>query len=143
MCRKWCGFLGVISIIHTRFNLKFGSVSYGSITISLATVDNLICPLLLLRCRWECCCSEPYNSCVTADDTFIEVDDNAITPEHLQTKWWIKELHLAISDRNALLSGGELTDSINASQWLLAHQYPRVKGFQDTFHSQLLSFSSA
>ena len=74
-------------------------------------------------------------------DSVIEVDENATTPEHVRIKWWIKDLHLALSDRNALLSGKELTDAIiNASQKLLHHQFPRVKGLQETTLSQGLSF---
>ena len=48
-------------------------------------------------------------------------------------KWWIKALHLADTDHQALVSGGELTDSlIMAAQTILASQYPEIRGFQDT-----------
>ena len=58
--------------------------------------------------------------------------------------WWIKDLQLALSDRNALLSGKELTDAIiHTSQTLLHHQFPKVKGLQDTTLSHLLSFAPA
>ena len=46
---------------------------------------------------------------------------------------WISDLQLALSDRNALLTGKDLTEAImNAAQMLLHHQFPQVKGLQDT-----------
>ena len=77
------------------------------------------------------------------DGDVIEINEDATTPEHLGTKWWIKDLQLALSDRNALLSGKDLTEAImNAVQMLLHHQFPRVKGLQDTGLSRFLSFST-
>ena len=59
-------------------------------------------------------------------------------------KWWIKDLHLADTDHQALLSGEELTDSlIFAAQTLLATQYPEIGGLQDTNKGKYLTFSSA
>ena len=82
-----------------------------------------------------------YRNCMVGHsfigDAVIEINENATTPERVR----IKDLHLALSDRNALLSGKELTDAIiNASQKLLHHQFPRVKGLQETTLSQGLSF---
>ena len=81
--------------------------------------------------------------CITfLGNAVIEIDEHATTPEHVRIKWWIKDLQLALSDRNALLSGRELTESIiNASQMLLHHQFPRVKGLQDTALSHHMSFT--
>ena len=77
-------------------------------------------------------------SCVGGD--VIEITEDATTPE---TKWWIKDLQLALSDRNALLSGKDLTEALmNAVQMLLHHQFPRVKGLQDTGLSRYLSFTT-
>lgn len=57
-------------------------------------------------------------------------------------KWWIKALHLADTDHQALVSGGELTDSlIMAAQTMLASQYPEIGGFQDTNKGRYLTFS--
>ena len=57
-------------------------------------------------------------------------------------KWWIKALHLADTDHQALVSGGELTDSlIMAAQTMLASQYPEIRGFQDTNKGRYLTFS--
>ena len=45
------------------------------------------------------------------------------------------------SDRQCLLSGKELNDSlINAAQTLLAAQYPQIKGFQNTNCERYLNF---
>ena len=52
------------------------------------------------------------------------------------------DLQLARKDLNTLLSGKDLTEAIiNAAQMLLHHQFPRVKGLQDTGLSRYLSFS--
>ena len=57
-------------------------------------------------------------------------------------KWWIKALHLADTDHYALVSGGELTDSlIMAAQIMLASQYPEIRGLQDTNTGRYLTFS--
>lgn len=41
-----------------------------------------------------------------------------------------------------LLTGKELNDSlVNAAQMVLASQFPGIKGFQDTNHGLVLSFS--
>jgi hypothetical protein len=70
----------------------------------------------------------------------IEISEDATTPE---TKWWIKDLQSALSDRNALLSGKDVTETLmNAVQTLLHHQFPRVKGLQDMGLSHYLSFTS-
>ena len=67
------------------------------------------------------------------DGDVIEINEDATTPEHLGTKWWIKDLQLALSDRNALLSGKDLTEAImNAVQMMFQNQFPRVKGLRDT-----------
>ena len=52
-------------------------------------------------------------------------------------------MQLFLSDRNALLSGKDLTEALmNAVQTLLHHQFPRVKGLQDTSLSHYLSFTT-
>ena len=73
------------------------------------------------------------------DCDVIEINEDSVSPE---SKWWIKDLQLALSDRNALLSGKDLTEAIiNAVHMLLHHQHPQVKGLQDTGLSRFLSFS--
>ena len=58
--------------------------------------------------------------------------------------WWVETLHLADTDRHALLSGGELSDAvINAAQKMLATQYPNISGLQDTNRGRRLMFSSS
>ena len=52
-------------------------------------------------------------------------------------------MQLYLSDRNALLSGKDLTEAIiNAVQTLLHYQFPCMKGLQDTGLSRFLSFST-
>ncbi len=113
----------------------------------------------------------PYNSCNltintvlinravsiarTYKDIYVFLDyweDNVglkETPEKLfvhgnkDVVWWIKEQSLHIYDKNALLDGTELGDSlINASQRLLSTTYPHIHGFQSTLLSQNLGFNS-
>ena len=48
-------------------------------------------------------------------------------------RWWIEELSLFEEDKDILLSGKELNDSlINASQCLLKSKFPHICGFQNT-----------
>ena len=57
--------------------------------------------------------------------------------------WWIEHLRLSRSDSHLLLDGEELNDSlINACQYLLSKQFPKVVGLQDTAHGYRLGFTS-
>ena len=78
-----------------------------------------------------------------------DVSDDCIPPMHDSDSenddqtWWIQKLQLTDTDRQVLLSGSELTDSlVNAAQMLLAAQYPKMKGFQDTNVGRHLAFSA-
>ena len=91
--------------------------------------------LIIILCN---CHAYLWLDCVGGD--VIEIAEDATTPE---TKWWIKDLQLFLSDRNALLTGKDLTEALmNAVQTLLHHQFPRVKGLQDTGLSHYLSFTT-
>ena len=72
------------------------------------------------------------------DLSIAEINDDSADPK---SEWWIKDLGLHESDRCALMSGSELTDSIvNAAQKILANQFPVFHGFQSTILIHHLNF---
>ena len=71
----------------------------------------------------------------------ITVDENLPTPDKVKPKWWLEHLRLCCEDKERLLRGMELTDSImNAAQILMQGQFQDCFGFQDTTMGPLLSF---
>lgn len=74
--------------------------------------------------------------------TVIVVDENQLTSMTTKQDFWLEYLALSASDKDRLLTGRELTDSLmNASQNLLQSQFPNCCGFQDVNLGSLLSFS--
>lgn len=71
----------------------------------------------------------------------IIVDDEHCTPGTAKQRWWLEDLRLAVTDKEHLRTGTDLTDSImNAAQIILQKQFPQWCGFQDTTLGELLSF---
>ena len=59
----------------------------------------------------------------------------------MKPQWWLEHLRLAKSDQSRLMNGQELTDAImNASQQLLAYQFPECRSLQDVSLGCLLMF---
>lgn len=60
---------------------------------------------------------------------------------HQAAKYWIPELKLSFTDRNALVNRLWLMDKvINAAQILLKETYPHIGGLQTTARSEVLAF---
>ena len=99
--------------------------------------------------------SEPCGSGGTLDTRSSKLDEKARSTNVNKTvyisdsdadpdlKWWIEGLSLYEEDKEILLSGQELTDSIiNAAQSLLSLQFIHIGGLQDTIFGHRLNYKA-
>eukprot|EP00731_Ephydatia_muelleri_P017503 Em0010g601a len=74
----------------------------------------------------------------------VVIDENAPTPEKMQSKVWISTLKLYSSDKDDLENGRELSDAvIDAAQTLLKHCYTNISSFQSPLLGRVLQFEPA
>ena len=80
----------------------------------------------------------------TGENKTVVIDENAPTPEKMQSKVWISTLKLYSSDKDDLENGRELSDAvIDAAQTLLKHCYTNISGFQSPLLGRVLQFEPA
>ncbi|KAL5496713.1 hypothetical protein EMCRGX_G013057 [Ephydatia muelleri] len=80
----------------------------------------------------------------TGENKTVVIDENAPTPEKMQSKVWISTLKLYSSDKDDLENGRELSDAvIDAAQTLLKHCYTNISSFQSPLLGRVLQFEPA